>query len=304
MIEQQQVPMENGLIKDLWRIINNDEYAWICCWGPPRTGKSTLCLYLSYCIYKDWEDVLNSITFNLNGVLHKLTEGKPRMFPTFKGLNNRVPLLFVDDFGANCNKAITQYNRAWDLFKGSFDTLGTVVGILLANMVKPNEATQQLTEKYTHEIWVHSRGQAKYDIIHQQQDFKFWNCRQKKTYMEEIEFPEVPDWVYKEYNTMRVSLAKEALYNIQEVISTNEVPEIIKRIGVDDRKILYEIWDGGPMKNTKLKKAVGYEESSEAIMHLKAKGLIVSNRVGNHYYKYELTDLGSDTVKELKHIKD
>jgi len=292
---------ESSLMRDIWRIINEDSYAWICVWGAPRTGKSTLCLLLSYWVYKDWNAVLNSITFNLGGLLDKLIKGQPRKFPTNKGLNMRVPLIFVDDFGANCNKAITRYQRGWDQFKGSFDTLGTKVGVLLANMVKPNEATQQLTEKYTHEIWVHSRGKAKYDRISQQQDYKRWDSRQKKTWIAEISFPEVPDWVYKEYNAMRCALADEALYNIQETISASDLDWIMKRMQQPDKDLLTLIADNGSMHKNKLTKSMGNKkETTEALMRCKAKGLLIADRVGTRYYKYRLTGLGKDAVDAIE----
>jgi len=291
---------QNSLVRHIWRIIDNDEYAWICVWGPPRTGKSSLCLLLSYYVYKDWQDVLNSIVFNLQGVLHKLTEGLPRTFPTRSGLNMRVPLLFVDDFGANCNKAKTQYDKGWDLFKGAFDTLGTVVGVLLANMVKPNEATQQLTEKYTHEVWVYSRGKAKFDTVHQEQDFSNWNSRQKKRWIASITFPEVPKWVYKEYNTMRVQLAKEALFNIKETISMNEVDIVLKRIQKSDKLLIHGIYNKGAMSKTKLQKELKIENVDDTLMRCKAKGLVLSERVTRGNYRYNLTTLGYDVLDKLK----
>ena len=291
---------KNALIRDIWQIINNDEYAWMCVWGPPRTGKSTLCLRLSYEVYKNWDDVLNSVVFNLNGLLYKISRGEPRKFPTVKRGNMRVPLLFIDDFGANCNKAVTRYAKGWDLFKGSFDTLGTVMGVLIANMVKPNEATQQLTEKYTHEIWVHRRGRAKYDTVAQQQDYRRWDSRQKKTWIQEIEFPEVPKWVYDEYNKMRESLAQEAIFNILETISSDSVESILKRIQPFDIELLKIIHAKGQMYKKKLVKLLGGGvKADDAIMRCKAKALIIPDRTHKGYYRYKLTDIGSDIVKSL-----
>jgi hypothetical protein len=56
----------------------------------------------------------------------------------------RVPALNWDDFGAYSNKAVTQYQEAWDHFKGGFDILGTKLGVMVATMVDPLEPTFQI----------------------------------------------------------------------------------------------------------------------------------------------------------------
>jgi hypothetical protein len=129
---------------------------------------------MSYWVYRDWDLVLNSVCFDLATLLHKIKRGEPKRFPTYNKLHDRVPFLILDDAGANLNKARTQFERSMDWFKGGFDTLGTRRGVLCANMVSPNSLTSQLTNKYNHEIYVHSRGKAKYDKVHQQQDYRSW----------------------------------------------------------------------------------------------------------------------------------
>jgi len=290
---------ENKLIYDLNEIINDDLYAWFCVWGPPRTGKSNLCLLMSYWVYKDWDDVLNSIVFNLNGLLYKLQKGEPRKFPTYNGLHRRVPLIMMDDYGAHCNKAKTQHERGWDVFKGGFDTLGTMLGVLVANMVSPNEATQQLSDKYTHEIFVYSRGIAKYDKVHQQQDFHSWQSRQRKEWMLEFRFDEVPKDVFKQYDDMRCQLAEEVLFSINETIAVEQVETIMKRMDKTDINLLKILLERGPSKFTVLKEEMG-EEYRIAVIRMKARGLIVPKRVGKNYYKYDITDLGMSIVDALR----
>jgi hypothetical protein len=289
----------NKLVQELFNLIDNDLYAWICVWGPPRTGKSNLCLLLSYYVYKDWDEVLNSVVFNLNGLLYKLQNGEPKRFPTRNGLHMRVPLLFMDDYGAHCNKAKTQHERGWDIFKGGFDTLGTMIGVLLANMVSPNEATQQLSEKYTHEIFVYSRGNAKYDVVHQEQDFRSWSSRQKKEWLLDFEFPMVPDDVFKQYDEMRMQLAEEVLFSINETIAVEQVEQIIKRIQSIDINLLKVLLERGPSSYEVLQKEMG-QDYRNAVMRMKARGIIIPKRIDNHYYKYDITDLGLDVVKALQ----
>jgi len=290
---------ETQLIKDLHNIINNDLYAWFCVWGPPRTGKSNLCLLMGYWIYKDWDLVLNSIVFNLNGLLYKLQKGEPAKFPTYNKLHNRVPLLIMDDYGAHCNKAKTQHERGWDIFKGGFDTLGTMLGVLIANMVSPNEATQQLSEKYTHEIFVHSRGAAKYDEVNQQQDFRSWRSRQKKEWLEEFKFEQVPNDVFLQYDEMRCQLAEEVLFSINETMAVEQVEQILKRIQPLDINLLNILLQKGPSTFEVLKDEMG-PEYRNTVVRMKARGIIVPQKVGNNYYKYDITELGMSIVKALQ----
>lgn len=290
---------KSKLVKDLWDIINDDLYAWFCVWGPPRTGKSNLCLLLSYYVYKDWDKVLNSVVFNLNGLLYKLQAGEPQRFPTYNGLHKRVPLIIMDDYGAHCNKAKTQHERGWDVFKGGFDTLGTMLGILIANMVSPNEATQQLSDKYTHEIFVHSRGQAKYDKVHQQQDFNSWRAMQSKEWLQEFTFGEVPKDVFKQYDEMRCQLAQEVLFSINETMAVEQVENIMRRIQKTDINLLSILLKKGPSNYDVLRDDLG-QDYKDAIVRLKARGLIVPKRIKSHHYKYDITDLGLSVVQALQ----
>jgi len=206
---------EPRLIQDLWRIINYDSYAWIPIWGKGRCGKTSLAMRMMYKIYGDWDLVLNAIVFNLGQLLYKMSKGEPKLFPTVtEPTHMRVPVLLIDDFAAQCGKARTQHERVWDLFKGSFDTLGTRIGVLLATMIEPTSPTQQLLLKYTHEIMVTALSPKKriykYDTCQRQQDYGGWKTRQKKDWIEEQEFAKVPLDVYKQYDEMRQSLVDEA----------------------------------------------------------------------------------------------
>ena len=206
---------ENVLVRDLYDIIENDKYAWIVCWGPPRYGKSTLCLALAYTIYKDWNKVLDSVVFNLNQLLYKLEQGIPERWPTRNQLHDRIPLLIWDDFACHAGKAKTQHERSWDIFKGAFDSLGTKLGVLIANMVTPSSPTLQLTEKYSHELYVYSRSRCKYDRAKHQQDFYNFRTRKNKEWLWDFEFKEVPEDVFRQYDEMRCSLADEVLVSIK-----------------------------------------------------------------------------------------
>ncbi len=137
------------LFEDVRDAVDNDSYMWIVVWGPPRSSKTTLAGWILYSLYQDWNTMLKAFVYNLSDCLYKIKRGIPERWWTLNRLHLRVPALNWDDFGAHSNKAVTQYDEAWDHFKGGFDVLGTKLGVLVATMVDPLEPTFQIANKYT-----------------------------------------------------------------------------------------------------------------------------------------------------------
>jgi len=292
---------EPRLIQDLWRIINYDSYAWIPIWGKGRCGKTSLALRMMFKIYKDWDLVLNAIVFNLNQLLYKMSKGEPKLFPTVtEPIHMRVPVLLMDDFASSCGKAKTQHERVWDLFKGSFDTLGTRIGVLLATMIEPTSPTQQLLLKYTHEIMVTAISSKKriykYDTCQRQQDYGGWKTRQKKDWIEEQEFVRPPLDVYKQYDEMRMSLVDETFVTMQDQMSEDSVGDLMRKIEPIDLQLLQLIKKLGPIHHHKLTDELG-EGGKGALVRCKARGLIVPQRKSTAYYTYDITGLALDLLK-------
>lgn len=293
---------QTKVVQDFWHIVNNDLYGWIPVWGEGRCGKTTLAMLLMYAIYKDWDDVLSAIVFNLSQLIYKMKKGIPRLFPTVtKPCHMRVPILLIDDFASQCGKAKTQHEKSWDLFKGSFDTLGTRVGILLATMIEPTSPTQQLLVKYTHEIRVQAITDDlrvyKYDRCTKQQDFTGWKHRQKKKWLEQLPFRKVPLDVYKQYDETRLSLVDEAFIAIEESMVFDTVDHALKRMDAIHYSLLRFIKTYGMINHHQLKDEFG-EAGLNAMKWCKSYGLVVPVRKGKAYYNYDLTDLGVSILKE------
>jgi len=292
---------EPQIVKDFWNIINYDQYAWIPVWGPGRCGKTTLAMLLMFKIYKDWDDVLNAIIFNLNQLIYKMRKGEPKLFPTVtKPCHMRVPVLLIDDFAAQCGKAKTQHEKVWDLFKGSFDTLGTRIGVLLATMIEPTSPTEQLLLKYTHEIKIDAVNPKeriyKYDTCTRQQDFKGWKHRQKKDWIEEQEFGKVPLDVYEQYDEMRMSLVDEVFETMTDSMVETTLDGIMKRLQPLDLQLIQLIKTCGPINHHKLKSELG-EPGLKAMARCKGRGIIVPRRKGKAYYVYDITDFGLEVLR-------
>jgi len=295
---------EPKVVRDLWHIINYDGYAWIPIWGEGRCGKTTIAMILMHKIYKDWDDVLGAITFDLTGGIYRMKKGLPRRFPTLtKPCHMRVPIMLMDDFAAKGGKAKTQHEKAWDLFKGGFDTLTTRVGVILATMINPRSPTQQLMEKYTHEIKVERVSDDeriyKYDKCSAEQDYRGWRSRLDKDWKETQEFDKVPLDVYEQYDEMRMSLVDEVFEGIEEQMVEDSLSQILRRIEETDINILNFIKQNGPSYDKKLKEEFG-KKYRQAMIRCKNRSLITPIRKSQWYYHYDITDLGLEVLKAIE----
>jgi hypothetical protein len=306
------------LIKDCIDAVWQDSYIWACIWSQPRRGKTTLAGVVLYGIYEDilhdsdaaWNAVLQSTIFNLEAMISRLKTGTPMKQWTLNGLHNRVPAINWDDFGAYSNKATTQHSEAWDDFKGGFDVLGTKVGVVLSTMVDPSEPTFQLNNKFTHEIQITSLGHYKYDVIKWQQDFRSNRIKIRKTCIETGTFDRWPDWVYKEYDKTRQSLADEVFQRIEDKISSGALEYTLKILKPQDAAVLSVLNDVGlasrEVLTTALPVKIHQEYNVETMMRLKSRNLIIGCRQPSGRYKYDLTQLGRDVLAalETKQLKD
>jgi ATPase subunit of ABC transporter with duplicated ATPase domains len=275
---------------------------WCVVWGEQRTGKTSLKMQIAYAIYHDWDKVLQSFVFNLGGLLYKINKGEPERIPTANKLHMRVPIILYDDFGGQSNKAETQHDPSWDIFKGGFDVLGTQVAVIMASMVDPAEPTFQLIQKYTHELFLPQRGVYKYDRVIWSQDFKGWRPRRSKDWIETNNFKPIPEDVYKQYDEMRLTLVDEMHQRIQDAIVESRTDQILKRLLDADVKLLETIQVRGPTYYEKLCEEVG-PDTKDALVRCKARSLIVPIRKETGYYKYDLTDLGYEILDAVKKSK-
>lgn len=287
------------LVRDVWHTILDDQWMWMVIWGKQRRGKTTCALQLAYAVYGDWDKVLQCFVFTLPGLLYKMKKGTPERVWTRNQLHNRVPMIIYDDWGGSANKAMTQHDKAWDVFKGAFDLFGTKLAVLVATMVDPREPTQQLMDKYTHEVWIPFRGVYKYDEVDWRQDYWGWKPTTKKDWIESQDFYQVPADVYKEYDEMRMSLVDEAVQRITDAM-VESIGFTLNRLLPLDVKLLYIIEKRGPIFHRKVKEELGEEEGKETLVRCKARNLVVPIRKSGTYYKYDLTDFGREVLRALE----
>jgi len=288
------------IVKDMLNAIENDLYMWVVVWGEPRTGKSMLGLLILYWIYKDWEKVLNAVTFNLSQTIYRIKHGLPELWPTRNKLHMRIPALLWDDFGAHSNKASTQHDPAWDKFKGGFDVLGTKIGVLMATMVEPSEPTQQLQNKYSHELWVYTRGRVKYDRYHRLQDYKGFRSKGRKTWIDDFEFDPIPDEIFREYDKMRQALADEVLVSIEDTMVESGLEYLMRKLEPIDYQLMRIIKETGPIYHDKVYAEFGKAMGKKLLTRLKSRGVISPVRdPTSGYSKYDMNTIGFEILKIL-----
>jgi len=301
------------LIWDCQEEVLSGKYTWKVIWGPPRWGKTIVAGWILYFLYDgDWEQVLNAIVFNLDGVMHRIENGLPCKQWTRDGLYNRVPGVVWDDFGAHSNKATTQSDPAFDVFKGGFDVLGTHIGVLLTTMLDPSEATYQLASKYSHEIRITSPieknvpGTYKYDVIEWKQDFRSNRIRQKKTWLETQTFNYWPRDIYLKYNAMRVSLSGEIFQRIKDKRRESETEKNLKMLKPSDIEVLKLIDARGPSNTRDIRNNLDDEQEFDpnTIMRLKSRNLLIPYKTPSGQYKHDISDLGLSILDAVRKVED
>lgn len=85
---------------------------------------------------------------------------------------------------------------------------------------------------------------------------------------------------------------------IKDVMATTEVDTIVKRIKPTDENLLRLIDQRGPTYSKAILDELG-KEGKQAIIRLKARGLIVPRREASNYYRYDMTDLGVSVLATL-----
>jgi ABC-type lipoprotein export system ATPase subunit len=282
------------LFEDVKNAVYDDSYMWIVVWGPPRSSKTTLAGWILHSLYRDWQKTLTAFGYNLPQILYKMNNGVPERWPTVNGLHMRVPALNWDDFGAYSNKAVTQYDEAWDHFKGGFDVLGTKIGVLVATMVDPLEPTFQIQSKYTHEVQILEKGVYKYDKVEWQQDFHGWRPKAKKIFIEKNTFDHWPKEIYKEYDAMRMELADEVIQRIEDSLAMNHTESLLNICKPIDFELMRLMDQRGPICYDRIDD-VG-KEGRFALVRLKSRELVIAIQMQNGYYKYDLTPLGRNVL--------
>jgi hypothetical protein len=290
--------MKYKVIRDLWHYILEDFWAYVVVWSQPRLGKSTCKMRIANCIYHDWEMVLDSIIFNLGGLLFKMEKKLPMCVWEKKHLHYRIPMIIGDDWGANANKAKTQSEPAWDLVKGMWDTLGTAITSVFVSMNQPDEITRQLAAKYTHELYIERRGCAKWDKVSWSQNFYGWQPNQKKDWKQSFDFGEVPADIYARYDEMRCSLVDELRIQVQAKIAETETDRIMKRLGPHDYELLEAIHRLGPLTDSQIRNSPKPEIMKESLKKCRAYGLLIPLRgdTAEHRSRHDISDLGLEIL--------
>jgi hypothetical protein len=305
-----------------YEAIYDDSWMFYPCWGVQRAGKTTVQLQLGYKAYYShhltteqvWERVLDSVVANLTGFMYKVANGKPCLVDTNNGFHKRVPYILWDDWGGESNKAETRHKQEFDMFKGAIDMYATKVAILSASMVTPDEPTNQLINKYTHELFLPRRGVYKLDKILWTQDFYGFQSKRRKIWVETETFDHVPLYVYKRYDEIRQQRVDELQQKIMDM-QMEGVDRVVKRTTEEMVDLLLLIFKKGPLPRGTFdnpKYGDKYKKYHEALINCRARDLLTMCHVPSQEnfgkpnpskagaYSYDITNMGLEVLKHFK----
>jgi hypothetical protein len=289
--------MQFSIIRSVWDCILNDKWMFAATWAAPRMGKTTCCLRIAYAVYRDWDLVLNSVVFNLSGLLYKMDHRQPMLIWDKAHFHHRIPLLIFDDMGSGSNKAATRHEVCWDTLKGAWDSYGTRVAVVLATMNQPDEITRQLSQKITHELWIPTRGVAKFDECFWSQNYYGWQAKTDKEWKQSFEFDRVPADIYRQYDEMRQSLVDEINQKIKDEMASSDITKVLKRMVPDDWNLLNLIQQKGLLTEYEVSKADNSAVLRETIKRCRGRNLVISMRDGSGHYKTDISDFGLEVLK-------
>jgi hypothetical protein len=208
-----------------------------------------------------------------------------------------------DDWGAHGNKAKTQHEPAMDIFKGAIDTYATKFSILLSSMGTPNSLTEQLTEKYTHELYIPDRSIAKYDICSWQQNFGGWTPRTGKEWLHSFKFEEVPTDIYKRYDEHRTALVDMLNQQIKDTMVDTEAFRAIRLMHDEDLALLDIIRQQGALSWDWFQRPEN-EKFKDALKRATSRSIVTSMpKIGTkHTYVYDMTDYGAEVYRTIQKL--
>jgi len=173
----------------------------------------------------------------------------------------------------------------------------------MGSMGTPSGATQQLQEKYTHEIYVDKRGHGKFDEVNWRQDFYGWKSNQNKGCLYDFNFDiSVPLDIYKRYDEMRMSLVDDLIQQIEDSQIENEGTRIFQRLNDKDVELIELLHQKGSFSNDWLHRPDN-EHYIEAFKRLRGRGIIIPVLHGSAYW-YDLTDFGFNMLQLIQAKKD
>jgi len=298
---------DTRLLTDTYDSVLSDDFNFLIFWGPARYSKTTLSGWVLHNLYNnDWNKVLQAITFNLDQTIDKIENGLPERVWTTNKYHSRVPGIVWDDFSATGgNKALSQYDTAFDELKSSFDVMGTSIANLMLTMLDPSSITNQLMWKYTSEVQLLNKGVYKYDKVFFQQDFRGWRTRIKKIPIEHNTFDKWPNWVYEEYDQIRMSLVPQAFQRIRDAQKLSKLDELLQTVNWEDLTALRRIQTLGPVRNLDLAKYVSDlgGDGKNCTNRCKSRNLLSPVRCGDNYWKLDFGYLGREVLKAIEKDK-
>ncbi len=291
-----QAEMSFSIVRFTWGNILYNRWAHGACWGQSRTGKSSAVLQLMFCVYHDWDAVLKATCFGLDNVLYKMNNKIPYgIVERIDKIYDRVPILMADDSGSINNKSITQSDESFNFLKGGLDLWGTRLSNLWHTMNQPSELTAQINQKYTCEMYIETRGIAKFDTCKWRPNYHGWVPNQTKKWKHTFPYEKVPSDVYQQYAGMR----DEWIDYINQQYNDRQAETLINKLIERSEPIDYEYLEifkkFSPLSSYQVETT--YKMDMEVVKRLKHRNLLNTTANLTKHYDYDISNLGLELLK-------
>jgi len=224
---------EYGIIKEGYTLedyiieaVEENGYETIGVWGVQGSGKSTRMLQMGFWvfrrIYQDeveaWNAVLDHIIFKPSEFIKRL-ESVPH--------DKRIPILLWDDLQAHYTSSTfkTDINQ-YQAIDATWAVIRTKLAVVVTTIPLIDRMAKNIKDNLTFEVFIGRNQKELIKRVFHLPGIKRMDTNLFKVQIERAErfdLYEVPEWVWKRYWNMRISLTDEAIAGLRSVTDMDEV---------------------------------------------------------------------------------
>jgi hypothetical protein len=186
-------------------------------WAVQGSGKSSRGLQYLKWLYKDWEDVLNSVVFQPQEFITKLEAIQD---------DETMPAIFWDDIGVHfpSSKFKTDIQQ-YEAIDSTFAAIRTKVNVILASLPIIDRCAKSIKDNATFEFFLgRNQMELPFRLFRlpglRQIESNFFKVQVQK--FSQFDLYDVPKDIWDRYWLRRIKLTREALTNLKETTDMGE----------------------------------------------------------------------------------
>lgn len=218
-----------GLIRKGWTLedyivdaVKIGGYETVNLWGVQGAGKSSRMLQIGYWVYKDWDTVLENIVFKPNEFVKRLESTPPK---------TRIPCLLWDDIGVHYTSSTFKTNISqYQAVDATWAAIRTRCNVIVLTIPLIDRLAKNIKDNITFEVYI---GRNQMELTQRIVRLPGIDQIESNLFKIVVEKPdtfdlyEVPEDVFKKYWEMRLRLTKEALQQLDQTVSPEDMENYI-----------------------------------------------------------------------------